>query len=143
VLLNALENLPGDFDQLGARLDSAAILHAAGVTIAFSEGETHNARKLRQLAGNAVANGLSYEAGLAALTVNPALIFESGDDVGTLAEGSRADLVLWSDDPLEVTTVADQVIIAGRLVPMVSRQTMLRERYLQQDPPLPRAYARP
>lgn len=143
VVLDPLENLPGSFDQLGARLDSAAILHAAGVTIAFTAGETHNARKLRQLAGNAVAHGLPYDAALAALTVNPALIFESGVDMGTLAEGSRADLVLWSDDPLEVTSVADQVVIEGRLVPMVSRQTLLRDRYMQQDPQLPRAYVRP
>jgi len=143
VLIDSLENLPGSFDQLGARLDAAAILHAAGVTIAFSGGETHNARKLRQLAGNAVANGLPYEAGLAAMTVNPALIFELGEDTGTLANGSRADLVLWSDDPLEVTAVAEQVIIDGRLIPMVSRQTKLRDRYLQQSSGMPRAYIKP
>jgi hypothetical protein len=143
VLLNALDNLPGSFDRLGARLDNAAILHSAGVTLAFTGPETHQARKLRQLAGNAVAHGLPYEAGLAAMTVNPALIFELGDGFGALESGSRADLVLWSDDPLEVTAVAEQVIIEGRLVPMVSRQTLLRDRYLQQDPPLPRAYIKP
>lgn len=143
VLINSLENLPGNFDQLGARLDSAAILHAAGVTIAFGGDETHNARKLRQLAGNAVANGLPYEAGLAAMTLNPVLIFELGVDTGTIAGGSRADLVLWSDDPLEVTAAAEHVVIGGRLIPMVSRQTKLRDRYLQQNPGLPRAYIKP
>ena len=143
VLIDSLENLPGSFDHLGARLDSAAILHAAGVTIGFSGGETHNARKARQLAGNAVANGLPYEAGLAAMALNPALIFELGDDIGTIASGSRADLVLWSDDPLEVTSAAEQVVMGGRLVPMVSRQTRLRDRYLQQNPGLPRAYVKP
>ena len=143
VLIDSLENLPGSFDHLGARLDNAAILHAAGVTIAFSSGETHNARKSRQLAGNAVANGLPYEAGLAAMAVNPALIFELSEGAGTIASGSRADLVLWSDDPLEVTSVAEQVIIEGRLVPMVSRQTRLRDRYLQQSHGMPRAYVKP
>ena len=143
VLLNALANLPGSFDQLGARLDNAAILHAAGVTIAFSDGETHNARKLRQLAGNAVAHGLPYEAGLAAMTANPALIFELTEGAGVLESGSRADLVLWSGDPLEVTSVAEQVIIEGRLIPMVSRQTLLRDRYLPQNPGTPRAYIKP
>jgi len=143
VVLDALENLPGSFDQLGARLDSAALLHAAGVTIAFSGRETHNARKCRQLAGNAVANGLPYEAGLAAMTANPASIFELEDVPGTLASGKRADLVLWSGDPLEVTSVAEQVIIAGRRIPMVSRQTMLRDRYLQQQSGMPRAYIKP
>jgi len=143
VLIDSLENLPGSFDHLGARLDGAAMLHAAGVTIAFSGGETHNARKSRQLAGNAVANGLPYEAGLAAMALNPVLIFELGDDMGTIASGSRADLVLWSDDPLEVTSAAEQVFIDGRPVPMVSRQTKLRDRYLQQNPGMPRAYVKP
>jgi len=143
VLLNALENLPGSFDQLGARLDNAAILHSAGVTISFADGETHNARKLRQLAGNAVAHGLPWEAGLAAMTVNPASIFELGQDRGTLQADSRADLVLWSGDPLEVTSAADAVVIDGRPIEMVSRQTLLRDRYLLQNPTMPRAYIKP
>ena len=143
VLIDALSNLPGSFDELGARLDNAAILNAAGVTIAFYGTGTHQARKLRQVAGNAVANGLPYEAGLAAMTVNPAIMFELDDEYGSLAPGHAADLVIWSGDPLEVTAVADQVIIAGKLVPMVSRQTLLRDRYLPKDTEMPRAYIKP
>jgi len=143
VLIDALENLPENFDRLGARLDNAARLHAAGVTLSFSAGETHNARKIRQLAGNAVSHGLPYDAGLAAMTVNPALIFELSEGIGTLEAGSRADLVLWSDDPLDVTSVAERVVIEGRPLPMVSRQTLLRDRYLQQSPGTPRAYIKP
>jgi imidazolonepropionase-like amidohydrolase len=143
VLIDPLLNLPGDFDELGARLDNAAILHASGVTIAFTGADMHNARRLRQSAGNAVAGGLPYEAGLAAITVNPAIIFELGDDHGTIETGSRADLVIWSGDPLEVTTVADQVVIGGSPMEMVSRQTLLRDRYLKADPGKPRAYIKP
>ena len=142
VLLDALLNLPKSFDMLGARLDNAAILNAAGVTVAFSSAGTHNARKLRQVAGNAVANGLPFEAGIAAMTLNPATIFGL-EELGTIAEDKAAHLVLWSGDPLEVTTVADQVIINGKQVEMVSRQTLLRDRYLPRDPELPRAYLKP
>jgi catechol 2,3-dioxygenase-like lactoylglutathione lyase family enzyme len=133
VLLDALANLPGDFDQLGARLDNAAKLHTAGVRIAFSQSgdATHNARKIRQHAGNAVAHGLPWDAALAALTANPAEIFGVGASRGRIAVGLDADLVLWSGDPLEVTTFADQVWIGGRAVEMRSRQTDLRDRYLQ------------
>lgn len=143
VLLNPLVNLPGSFDQLGARLDNAAILHGSGVTISFHNGETNNARKLRQAAGNAVANGLPHEAALAGLTSTPARIFGLEEGMGKLEENSRADLVIWSGDPLEVTSVADQVIIGGKAIPMVSRQTLLRDRYLPEDPELPRAYIKP
>lgn len=147
VLVDPLLNLPGNFDQLGARLDNAAILHDAGVTVAFTsagEGEApHNARKLRQGAGVAVAYGLPHDAGIAALTVNPATIFGLPDGHGTLREGAPADLVIWTGDPLEVTTLAETVVLGGRRIPMVSRQTQLRDRYLPQNPPLPRAYLKP
>ena len=141
VLLDPLVNLPGSFDSLGARLDNAALLYAAGVDIAFSGAESHNARKTRQLAGNAVANGLPWEAGLAALTASPSAIF--GVDNGRLRQGAKADLVLWSGDPLEVTTAADAVIMGGRLDDMTSRQTRLRDRYLPESPARPRAYIKP
>jgi imidazolonepropionase-like amidohydrolase len=131
VLLDPIDNLPGDFDRLGARLDNAALLHAAGVRIAFTYDDSHQARKNRQLAGNAVAHGLPWDAALAAITSSPARIFGVDTELGCIEKGRAADLVLWSGDPLEVTTVADQVWIAGRPVEMRSRQTELRDRYLE------------
>ena len=132
VLLDALQDLPSTFDEIGSRLDNAALLHKAGVRIAFTQfGESHNARKVRQLAGNAAAHGLPKDAALAALTVQPAEIFGLAHDRGRIAPGQVADLVLWSGDPLEVTTIADQVWIAGRPVEMRSRQSELRDRYLE------------
>lgn len=143
VLLDPLANLPGNFDQLGARLDNAALLNEAGVSIAFSGAGTHNARKQRQAAGNAVANGLPWDAALAALTSNPAAILGLDEGFGVIEPASPADLVIWNGDPLEVTTAADQVIIGGKAIEMVSRQTLLRDRYLEVDPELPRAYIKP
>ena len=131
VLLDPFVNLPGSFDQLGVSLENAAKLHAAGVGIAFTMlgDATHNARKVRQGAGIAVAYGLPWDAALAALTTNPAKIFGQGDTRGRIATGLAADLVLWSGDPLEVTTIAEQVWIGGVAQPMRSRQTELRDRY--------------
>ncbi|MGH8176688.1 MAG: amidohydrolase family protein [Steroidobacter sp.] len=132
VLLDALANLPSSFDAIGSRLDNAALLHRAGVRIAFTQfGDSHNARKIRQLAGNAVAHGLPKDAALAALTSRPAEIFGLSAVRGRIAQGQIADLVLWSGDPLEVTSAADQVWINGRAIQMRSRQTELRDRYLQ------------
>jgi hypothetical protein len=131
VILNPLNNLPEDFDRLGATLENAARLQRAGVRIAFSSGDTPQARLVRQLAGNAVAHGLPWESALAAITAVPADIFGLGATRGRIAVGQVADLVLWNGDPLEVTTLAQQVWIAGRAVPMQSRQTELRDRYLE------------
>lgn len=131
VILNTLQDLPYDFDRLGSRLDNAAQLEHAGVLIAFSSGDSHNARTVRQLAGNAVAHGLPWDAALAAITKNPAEMFGLDSARGHIAPGQMADLVLWDGDPLEVTTTATQVWIGGRAIAMRSRQTELRDRYLK------------
>lgn len=133
VLVDPLVNLPDNFDAVGATLENAARLHAAGVPVGFtlSSPEPHNVRKLRQAAGVAAAHGLPWDAALAAITRVPAEAFGVADRVGVLAVGRPADLVLWSGDPLEVTTWAEKVWIAGRRQPERSRQTELRDRYLE------------
>jgi len=147
VFVDPLANLPSGFDQIGATMENAARLRAAGVAVSFSQAgdAAHNARKNRQLAGNAVANGLPWADGLAGLTSVPAQAFGVADTLGSIAPGKRADLVLWSGDPLEVSEVALQVWLDGHAVPMRSRQTELRDRYLRHVPSadnggLPRAY---
>jgi imidazolonepropionase-like amidohydrolase len=137
VILDPLANMPADFDKIGATLENAARLHRAGVTIAFSffRDEPIRTPRLRQAAGNAVANGLPAEAALAAMTRIPAEIFGVGKLVGTVEVGKLADLVLWSGDPLEVTTYAERVFAGGRAIDMRSRETQLRDRYLPK--PLP------
>jgi hypothetical protein len=50
--------------------------------------------------------------------------------------------VIWSGDPLELMSAPEAVYIAGVSTPMESRQTKLRDRYLELDEPLPQAYER-
>jgi imidazolonepropionase-like amidohydrolase len=131
VIVSALPDLPRAFEALGARLDNAALLAAAGVQLAISprEDDSHASRTLRLEAGNAVANGLPWEAALAAITRVPAEIFDAATTVGTLAAGRSADLVVWSGDPFEPLTRPRHVFIRGREIPLRSRQTELRDRY--------------
>ena len=133
VLIDPLDNLPSSFDAVGATMHNAARLHAAGVMvgIAMRSADIDDAGKTRQAAGNAVAHGLPWAAGLAAITRVPAEIFGVADRFGTLAPGRPADLVLWSGDPLEVSSVADLVVADGQVQSGVSRHTLLRDRYLE------------
>ncbi|CAM4299099.1 amidohydrolase family protein [Stenotrophomonas indicatrix] len=135
VFVDALGNLPTTFDQIGATLENAARLRRAGVPVAFAQRDdaSHNARKMRQLAGNAVANGLPWADGLAGLTRVPAEVLGVADQIGSIEPGKRADLVLWEGDPLDVAHYAEQVWLGGRAMPMRSRQTELRDRYLQRN----------
>lgn len=133
VVLDPSVNLPGSFDELGARQDNAAILTRAGVKVAFglAGGKIHTnynaGMALREGAGIAVANGLPYADALRAVTVNPLSIWSKGG--GTLSAGAEADLVVWDGDPLEPSTNAAAVIVEGRQLSARSRQDLLAERY--------------
>ncbi|WP_425506018.1 amidohydrolase family protein [Stenotrophomonas tumulicola] len=133
VFVDGLGNLPTTFDQIGATLENAARLQRDGVQVSFTQGgdASHNARKVRQLAGNAVAHGLPWADALAGLTRVPAEAMGVGGQIGSIEPGKLADLVLWEGDPLDVAHYAQQVWLGGRAMPMRSRQTELRDRYLQ------------
>jgi hypothetical protein len=45
-----------------------------------------------------------------------------------------ANVVVWSGDPLELSSRVEQLFIRGRSVPLVSRQTELLERYRRVPP---------
>ncbi|MCB1843164.1 MAG: amidohydrolase family protein, partial [Halioglobus sp.] len=142
VVLDAMNNLPGSFDKLNARLDSASLLAAAGVPLAFggSSIQNHNARNITQAAAIAVANGLSWDAALRAITLTPAEFYGVADHIGSIEVGKDADFVIWADDPLELTSLPEQVYIKGQSLPMQSRQTLLRDRYLDSAGGLPPAF---
>ena len=142
VLMAPTANLPSNFDRLNARRDAAGILVAAGVTIGFAgpQSHTHNARNITQSAGNAVSEGLAWEDALRAITLAPAEIYGVADRGGSIEAGKEGDVVVWPDDPLELTSYPERVLIKGVDVPMTSRQTLLRDRYLQTDSDRPPAF---
>lgn len=136
VFVDPMDNLPSSFESLGKRYDNAAILSKAGVKVMFlGQGflDSHNAYTVRHSAGNAVAYGMDYNKALAAMITTPAEYFGGDDAYGKIAEGFKAELVLWSGDPLEVTTLAEQVWIDGKATSMENRSTKLRERYKALD----------
>ncbi len=141
VIIDGTANLPGNFDRINARLESGGILAAAGVRVAFGAGaQTHQARNITQSAGNAVANGMDWDDALEAITLAPAEMYGVDNEVGSIEVGKQADLVIWGADPLELTSYPEQVLIQGQSIPMQSRQTLLRDRYLQTDTDKPPAF---
>ena len=128
VLVQPLDNIPS-YDALGVRYENAAVLAKAGVKVALLETDTHNARDLRQQAGNAVSYGMTWDQALRAVTLSPAEIFGVGDRYGSLEAGKVANVVVWSGDPFEFTTAVEHVFIRGKEIPLRSRQTELFERY--------------
>ncbi len=70
---------------------------------------------LRLAAAMARRSGLSEERLLAAITRVPAEILGLGGEVGSLAPGHRADLLVMNGHPLETTTTVQRVYVDGRL----------------------------
>jgi imidazolonepropionase-like amidohydrolase len=141
VVLNPFDSLPNTFDEIGARLDNAALLARAGVEIAFSVPGiefSHNAGTgVREAAGLAVAHGLSRAEALKALTINAADIWGIGGHYGALKPGLDGDLVVWDGDPLEPASAPVAVLVRGVPVSLETRQDALARRYapaLAQDP---------
>ena len=134
VIIDPFQNLPASFSQLGATSKNAERLIDAGVATAFSplSSDSHQARLILQVAGNAVANGVSFDDAMTAITATPAEIFDMPNH-GTLQRGSAADLVIWDGDPLEVASAPTAVFIDGVAQSLESRQTKLRDRYLDLD----------
>lgn len=90
-------------------------LAAAGVTIAITtDHPVVPINFLVHQATLAVKEGLDRETALRSITINPARILGIADRVGSLEAGKEADVVLWSGDPLDVTSRVDRAFSLGR-----------------------------
>ena len=138
VIINPFDNIPDSFDELASNIRIAASLEEEGIKIMFSESRTHNYHLIRQGAGNAVANGMSYTGAIMALTSNVAKSFNITDR-GTLGKGMKADIVIWEDDPLEPSTYPNKVFINGNDMDLTTRSSRLTERYVDKSD-LPSTY---
>ncbi|CAD2224345.1 Carbohydrate esterase, family CEnc [Pseudoalteromonas sp. 3J6] len=141
VIISAMDNLPGSFDSLHASLNNAGILEKAGVKVLLTVGgdASHNVYQLRYDAGNAVSYGMSQQGALKAMTSNVADVF--GINAGSLEVGKAADVVMWSNDPFELSSHVNKIFINGVEVSTESRQDKLRERYTTESN-MPRAYTK-
>jgi len=88
------------------------ILAAKGVRFALSS-ENSSQRSLWYQAALSIAEGLEREAALAAVTTVPAEILGLGDQIGTLETGKLGNVVLFSGDPLSITSWVEHVVIEG------------------------------
>jgi len=139
VIFGALDNLPSSFDSIHSSLENTAKLTQAGINVSLAIDDAHNLYQLRFEAGNAIANGLTKEQALAAVTANVADVFNI--NAGRISVGKKADLVLWSADPFELSTKVDKMWIDGKEYSTQSRQDELRKRYTTNSD-MPRGYTK-
>ena len=130
LIINPINNIPESFDELAANIELAAYLEKQGITLMFNAPRSHNFHLIRQGAGVAVANGMSYAGALRALTSSPVEVFNLGDR-GEIVAGKVADLIIWDADPLEPSSMPEKVFINGKDIDLTSRMTRLTDRYIK------------
>jgi len=151
VIAAALVDLPESFEEIASTQSNVGRMRSAGVNVSIGMVNDDDAHKLfyeREYAGNLVglqkipgATGVSWGEALAMITSRPAEAIGLGGEIGRLSPGEHADVVIWSGDPLEVTSEAEQVFIDGVQQPMEDHQSRLLERYRDlQRGALPKAY---
>ena len=128
LIINPINNIPGSFDELASNFNLAGKLEKQGITLMFNAPRDHNYHLIRQGAGVAVANGMSYAGAMKALTLSPVEVFSLGDR-GQIAQGKIADLIIWDADPLEPSSMPEKVFINGEDIDLTTRMSRLTERY--------------
>ena len=77
------------------------------------------------------------------ISSRPAEAVGLGSEIGSLIAGRRGDVIIWSGDPLELSSAAEAVWIDGVGQPLDNHQTKLRDRYRSLErKTLPEAYRR-
>lgn len=102
-----------------ASFTTAVKLYEAGIPVVFQSGYESYVPKTRVVhyeAAIAVANGLSFEQGLASVTIESARLLGIANRVGSLKVGKDADIVIFNGDPFEYLTNVELVIVNGEVV---------------------------
>ncbi|HKF20807.1 MAG TPA: amidohydrolase family protein [Candidatus Angelobacter sp.] len=129
VIVGPIYEQPKEWERYDAVYRLPAEMAKRGIKIAFATYDAHNARNLPYAAGYAVGFGLPADEALKAVTLNPAQMFGVDKDLGSLDTGKMANVVVANGDPLDVKTDVKHVFIGGVEIPLVSKQTELRDRY--------------
>jgi len=128
LIIDPMNNIPESFDELASNIRMAGRLEKNGIKMMFTVSRSHNHHLIRQGAGVAVANGLSYGAAIRSLTSTPAEVFGIKDR-GVIESGKIADLIIWEADPLEPSSMPEYIFINGENIDLTTRSSRLRDRY--------------
>jgi len=124
--------MPERWEAIDKYYRTAAVLAQKGVLFAFSESSRQGSRNVRRQpvpASLSVAFGLSEEDAIKALTINAAKILGIADQVGSLEKGKIANVFISTKPIIQLSAKITMVMINGRIIPLTSVQTILRDKY--------------
>lgn len=133
VIWSGTMSVPRRWQEFDHYYRMAALMEKKGITFAFTASGfgsgSYNARNIPVPAAKSVAHGLSEKTALEAMTINSAEILGIEKSHGSIDVGKTANLVIWTGNPLQMRSRVKTVIINGRVIPMTSIQTELRDKF--------------
>jgi len=122
-----------DTEAYDVHFAAPAVLHRAGVPVAFSVGprpfDAPLARNLPYSAAQAVAFGLPPDEALKGLTLYPAQFAGVSERLGSIEVGKEATLCATDGDILDLRAHVRHLWLHGQEVSLENRQTRLYEKY--------------
>jgi imidazolonepropionase-like amidohydrolase len=96
--------------------NKAAKISEQGHPVGLVSGDTEGARYLPLHAALAVRYGMEPMEALRAISLYPARLFKLDHRIGSLKRGKDADFVVFSGNPLEMTSQVQLVVVNGKVV---------------------------
>jgi imidazolonepropionase-like amidohydrolase len=114
VSLTLVDSPGGKLEAMGVLDENAAILDKAGVLVALNTDDAITESRFFLRTGSiALRGGMSEDAALRALTINPAKMLRLDHRIGSLERGKDADFVVLSGSPFSVYTKVLATYIDG------------------------------
>lgn len=121
----------GEYDPYDTTFVLPYLLKKGGVKYCFATEDNSGTFNLSTRAATSVGFGSTAEDILKACTLDAAQILGVGDKLGSLEKGKMANVVVTDGDIFQLTTNIAGIWINGRMIPLESKFTRLREQYLQ------------
>lgn len=139
IISTSTHSLPsGRFAPYDSPYRNASILRQAGCRVALATDNPEVTRNLPFQAASEAAWGGDREASLRSITIDAARALGVDEFIGSIEEGKVATLFLTSGDPLLIQDPVEAMWIGGRRIELESKQTQLRDRYMQRLSPAQR-----
>lgn len=123
-------NTVNDWDPYDTPYVAPYLLAKAGVRFCFTSGGNSESMSLPFRVGSHLAYGLSFDQALRSLTMDAAAAFGLENEIGSIKEGLKANLIAVSGDPFEPTSNVRFAFVDGKPTELVSKHTRLRDKYL-------------
>jgi imidazolonepropionase-like amidohydrolase len=102
------------FEVMEAIPYNAALMTKVGLNVAVNSDDAEMGRRLNHEAAKSMKYGdLTATQAFKLCTLNPAKMLHVDKNVGSIAVGKDADVVLWSADPLSVYAVVEKTFVDG------------------------------